>query len=307
MTTSLRRASILVVVLLTASAARGADAPNPQVDDLINQGFQLRLQGKNAEALDLFLRAHALAPSSRTLGQIGSAELALHRWVDAETHLEDALSRKDGPWIESHRASLEKSLAEAQDQIGHIEFHGPPGTDVTVDGRLVGTLPLPAPVHVGAGSAHVVAVAAGHVPLQEDIPVRGGESKTVNLVLLPSAPVASPTPATKLVQTTEPPRSSKRRWLGGGLAVVGLTGVGLGIGWLTVDNRPTCDAPAGGICHHLYDTKTLGWVSLGLGAAITAAGVALVLWPSRHSSSVESPHAMALSVGPSSVALTTAF
>jgi hypothetical protein len=306
MTTSFCRASIFILLLVAASAARGADSPGAQADDLINQGFQLRLQGKNAEALDLFVRAHALAPSSKTLGQIGSAELALHRWIDAETHLEDALSRKDGPWIESHRTSLEKSLAEARQQIGHVEFRGPVGADISVDGRHVGTLPLPAPVHVGAGLAHVVAVAAGYVPLQEDIPVRGGEAKAVTLVLLPTVPV-TPLPTATLVQTTQPPRSSKRRWLGGGLALVGLTGVGFGIGWLTIDNRPTCDAPAGGVCHHLYDTKTQGWVSLSVGAAMTAAGAVLVLWPSGHSSSPEGYPRSGLAIGPTSLAFTAPF
>lgn len=306
MTTSFCRASVFVLLLLSASVARGADTPTAQADDLINQGFELRLQGKNAEALDLFMRAHALAPSSKTLGQIGSAELALHRWIDAETHLVDALSRKDGPWIENHRASLEKSLAEARQQIGHVEFRGPVGADISVDGRHVGTLPLPAPVHIGAGSAHVVAVAPGYVPLQEDIPVRGGETKTVTLVLVPLAPAAPPS-TVALLQTTPPPRSSKRRWLGGGLAVVGLTGVGLGIGWLAVDNRMTCDAPPGGICQHLYDTKTLGWVSLGVGAAMTAAGALLVLWPSGHPSSSESNRTPGLAIGPGSLAFSTRF
>jgi hypothetical protein len=307
MTTSFCRASIFFILLFAASVARGADTPGAQADDLINQGFQLRLQGKNAEALDLFMRAHALAPSSKTLGQIGSAELALHRWIDAETHLEDALSRKDGPWIESHRASLEKSLAEAQQQIGRVEFRGPVGADISVDGRHVGTLPLPAPVHVGAGSAHVVAVATGYTPLQEDIPVRGGETKAVPLVLLPTVPVAAPSATPTLVQTAQSPRSAKRRWFGGGLALVGLTGVGFGIGWLTIDNRPTCDAPAGGVCQHLYDTKTRGWVSLGVGAALTAAGAGLVLWPSGHSSSPEGYRTSGLVVGPGILAFTTPF
>src|ERR1035438_5559624 len=98
MTLSFSRSfSIFAAVLLLGGAARAADT-NAQVGELISQGIKLRLQGKNAEALDLFLKAHALVPSARTLGQIGSAEVALHRWTEAERHLEDALSRHDSPW-----------------------------------------------------------------------------------------------------------------------------------------------------------------------------------------------------------------
>jgi hypothetical protein len=87
--------------------------------------------------------------------------------------------------------------------------------------------------------------------------------------------------------------------LGGGLALVGLTGVGLGIGWLTVDGRTTCNALPGGVCHHLYDTTAQGWVAVGAGAAVTVVGAALLLWPTSRSSGV--------TVGPKSMAFTTSF
>src|SRR5262245_5231569 len=90
--------AIVAMLILAVSTARAGNSPAGEADELIKQGFQLRLQGKNAEALELFEKAHRLAPSGKTLGQIGSVEVALRRWVEAEAHLEEALARRDSPW-----------------------------------------------------------------------------------------------------------------------------------------------------------------------------------------------------------------
>jgi hypothetical protein len=301
------RTALLVIVLsvgTASSVAYAADSPTVQADALISEGFKLRLQGKNTEALDLFLKAHAIAPSAKTLAQIGSLEVALHRWVDAESHLDHALTRHDSPWIEvpKNRELIENTLAEARRQIGRVQFRGPAGASVAVDGHGVGTLPLALPVHLAAGSVRIEVNAAGFQPLQRDLAVQGGTDQTIDLPLIPAAPQLAQPPAITLAQPaqTESHRPAWRTWTGGGLMVVGLASVGVGIGWLVVDGRPMCDAPPGGLCKYLYDTKTQGWVAIGLGAAVAVGGATVLLWPSRK-------ERVGVAVGPGSLALTGRF
>jgi hypothetical protein len=280
-------ATSLLLALAATSAVAAEPSPTAQADELIAEGFKLRVQGKKAEALELFLRAHALAPSAKTLGQIGSAEAALGRWVDADEHLEDALSRHDSPWIElpENRKIIEQTLADVRKHVGTVRFGGPAGADVSINGRTVGALPLAKPVRVTAGTVAISATAKGFNPVREELAIQGGSDQTVSL---PFVPESVPSPAVTLLQpVSSPPHASGRHlWLGGGLAVVGLAGVGLGIGWLVVDGRPTCDAPPGGVCQHLYNTKGEGWVALGVGAAALAVGTTILLWPSEHAPSV---------------------
>ncbi len=308
---SLRRVQLLVVLGTFAFGtlrAGAADSPTAQADDLIAQGFKLRLQGKNAEALELFTKAHTLAPSAKTLGQIGSVEVALQRWVDAESHLVQALARHDSPWVEvpKNREVLEKTLAEARLHIARIGLNGTPGAEISVDGRRIGALPLAEPVHVAAGAVRVTARASGFNAMEIDLVVHGGEEVSRVLDLTRVAPAMSvPTmPAPALLNTPAAPAESRRptwrKWTGGGLAAVGVAGVGVGAAWLAMDGRPSCDAPSGTVCKHLYDTKTQGWVALGVGLAAAGAGATLLVWPAGDRS-------VAAVVGPGSLALSGRF
>jgi hypothetical protein len=304
MATAMRTLIVLGVVLLLVPASRAADPAATQADELISEGFKLRIQGKNIEALDLFVKAHALAPSGKTLGQMGSVEVALHRWVDAEAHIDQALARHDSPWIEApkNREMLQQTLAEARRQIARIQLRGTPGAEVHVDGRLAGVLPLAEPIHVAAGKVRITAAEAGFQPEDKELVTVGGNALTVDLNL---NPVASPSAIAPAALLTQPARSEGRRptwrkWTGSSLLTGGVAAIGVGVGWLVVDGRPTCDAPSGAVCGHLYDTKTQGWVAVGLGVAAAGAGAALLLWPSKQS-------AVAVRVGPGSLALAGRF
>jgi hypothetical protein len=306
MRSAIARLIIVVAALaLSLSAARAADPPASEADELIKQGFQLRLQGKNAEALELFNKAHAFSPSGKTLGQIGSVEVALRRWVDAEAHLQEALARRDSPWTEipKNREMLEKTLAEARSQIALVRIVGTPGAEISVDGKRIGVLPIGDPVHVAAGTIRVRATAPGHQPVDRELAARGGQetTATLELSLAVTVPVAPP-----MVLATEKPSerrdSSWRTWSGATIGAVGLAAVGTGIAWLVIDGRPTCSAPSGAVCQNVYDTSTQGWVAVGIGVAAVGAGATLLLWPRRDATS-----RVGLNVGPRSLALAGRF
>jgi hypothetical protein len=288
----------MVAMLLVPAPARAAEAPTApaaHADELIKQGFQLRLQGKNLEALDLFNKAHQVAPSAKTLGQIGSVEVALHRWLEAEAHLTDALARHDSPWVESpkNRGMLEKTLQEARKQIGRVRVTGTPGAEVFADGKRLGALPLTEPVHAVAGTVQMRATALGRQTAEKQVIVRGGEETSVALDLLPAGsigelpsipimPEETSAPAVLVGAAPAPaPMPTWRKWSGRALVAAGAAAIGVGIGWVIVDGRPNCDAPPGAVCRHLHDTKTQGWIAIAAGGAAAGAGATLLLWPAK--------------------------
>jgi hypothetical protein len=95
------------IVVLASGSAYAADRT---ADSMITKGLDLRREGKPDEALEMFQRAHALAPSPRTLGQMGIVEGTLEHWTDAEVHLTAALAAPDDPWVKKNQAALQTAL-----------------------------------------------------------------------------------------------------------------------------------------------------------------------------------------------------
>lgn len=285
------KAAIIGLVIVLAGVAR-AETPIPEAeaDDLMRQGLELRRQGQNAKALELLQRAQTLAPSAKALAQVGFAEFALQRWVDAETHLAQALSMTDSPWIETQRNHdmLEKTLADTRRHIGRVELRGTSGAQISIDGKAVGILPISAPVHVAAGVVRIAATAAGRQAFEKSLAVVGGEEATLSIDLVPTV-APSPLPSTassglQLQGSGEATAPVWRRWTGGALFVAGLAAIGTGIAWVVVDGRTTCNAPAGGVCELVYNTKTQGWISIAAGAVAAGAGATLFLWKGKETS-----------------------
>ena len=199
-------------------------------------------------------------------------------------HLASALAAHDSPWIENrrNREALEQALAAIRGLIGTVIVVGPAGAVVSVDGTVVGRLPLAAPVRVPEGSVRVRGTALGHKPAEVDAAVAGGAETTVTLDL--GVPIPPPFPAAPIIDDEPPPASPARwkAWTGGSLLVASAAaliagGVGLGI-----DNNGTCSAPAGARCEHLYDTKAQGWIALGVGVAAGVGG-GVLLWQGTRS------------------------
>ncbi len=94
---------VLLFVLVPTAHAQDADA-------LYREGVELRGAGRDEDALARFQRAHEIAPSGRTLAQIGFAEQALGRFRDAHRHLMEARATQE-PWVTEHRQLIDESLA----------------------------------------------------------------------------------------------------------------------------------------------------------------------------------------------------
>lgn len=240
-------ACLLLFVVVAPSAAHAGD-PNADAEELIRRGIQLRKNRDDAAAVREFQKAYDLSPSPRAAGQLGLAQQALGRWVDAERHVGEAMRAANDPWVARNRAALDQSLAVIQDHLGRVEITGDPaGAEVLVNGRPVGKLPLTEAVRVSAGQVDIDLRAPGFVPVQRTLTIVGGQYQPVVIHLVreaaptaarataPPQQTSSPDPAPPVPPETqseadgEPQPSNLRvalKWTAAGLAGAGLaTGV----------------------------------------------------------------------------------
>jgi hypothetical protein len=308
---SLAVALFLALAWATAPAAR-ADDP----DALYKRGVELRKAGKDRDAVDIFQKLREVDKSARVLAQLGLAEQAVGLWVDAEAHLDAAIESASDPWIVKNHGVLLRALAEVRGRLGTVEVWGEPvGAEVLVDGKAVGTLPLPAPVRVVTGNLPITVRAPGFIERTTVVNVVPDVSARERFVLqraeqvqpVPVARVEAPVhepPAGVMVLPASPPDgdgapSAARRsakwiaWGAGGAALV-VAGIG-GInqsnaagdfnGKCGVDMAGTARAlPGSGVtdarCATLVSNRDSGFrlEVIGLAAAGALAGAGVVLW-----------------------------
>jgi len=278
---ALSLAVYLALVLLSASAHA---APSP--DALIEEGLNLRRNGRPEEALEQFRRAHALAPSARTFGQMGLVETSLKRWVDAEGHLAMSLSSPDDAWVHKNRTFLDEALAVCRQHVGELVVSGPAGSEVFIAGNSVGTLPTVPAIRLAEGTVTVTASAPGFRPFERTATITPGKRSTLAIALTPVAPTPPPAPpapppkpatAPMPTVTAKPTLSPEARsgswhtWGGITLAGVGAAAVAWGAVWVALDGRSTNGVKGG----PQYNTATAGWILVGVGTAAIAGGPAI--------------------------------
>jgi hypothetical protein len=201
--------TLAVVVLLQSGpgVAAGDDA-----ERLTNKAIELRQSGDDQGALPLFERAYALSHSPRAAAQLGLCQQALGRWADAETNLSQALKAGKDPWIKKQRRPLEDALVTIKAHIARLEIVGEPAdAEVSVNGNVVGRLPLAAPVRVGAGEIQVELRAPGYAAGSRSVRVDGGQYQKIALRLEreaapPPPPVVNPPPPVAVNNPPPDPR-----------------------------------------------------------------------------------------------------
>jgi hypothetical protein len=294
---------IATFIFCLSGVARADDRAT--ADGMIARGLERRREGKPEEALEQFQRAHALAPSARTLGHMGIVEGTLKHWTDAEDHLTAALALSSDAWVKKNQGNLQSALDNVKPHIGQLVFSGSPGATVAVAGKPAGTLPNVGPVRVAAGTVLVTATAPNSKQFVERVEVQGGMQTAVTINLQPvdiqaPPPPPAPTPALAAPITEMHPHYTWKTWTGGALVAVGAGLATWGIVWIAVDGNSaggTCADATVANCRHVYDTKTPGWILTAGGAAAVAAG-GFLLYRAQSSGTD-----IALSLGPSSLVL----
>ena len=202
-----------VIVLLTCSVVRAQDGASAA--ELLAEGVELRRQGRDAEALERFERAHTIAPSPQALAQIALAEHALGRYARAEARLETALREgEQDPWIVDRREALEGALASIGANLGTLALAGGvDGAEVVLDGEVIGVLAAGARLRVPAGSATLVIRAPGYHPVERAIAIEAGAviEETIALEAIatieeapPPAPESEPPPPEPVAEPPAP-------------------------------------------------------------------------------------------------------
>ncbi len=304
---NLPRAAALafLALTLTASVAQAQDAST-----LLQQGVAARRAGDDEAALDYFTRANAAQPSGVARAQMGLAAQALGRWVEAYDHLRAALAMSDD-FVTRNRGTLEQALRTVEANVGRLELRGSVGGgQVEINGRAVGTMPLPGPIPVALGETIIVVRLAGYHRFLRTIEVRPGviAREEVTLVPLEAEPVATPQPqpapappapspplddaAPPAVEVVAPPRSvtaaggsPSGALLGVGVAFTVLTaaaaGVAIGFGVAFDETNgfyqsPECDGPIRErVCPLTLDARNAN--EAGLIASAIGGGASLAL------------------------------
>jgi hypothetical protein len=203
-------------------------AAETEIEPIVQRGIELRRVGLDSEALATFREALARAPRSvRVKVHLAATHQALGQWLEAEQYLRDVLRDDTDPYIQRHRATLEKAYEFVDRRLGSLDVvGGPAGAELLLSGRRVGQLPLASPARVPVGSYVLEVRKEGYYAVTRPISIGAGTllRESVELGRRETA-----TPALRVASATEPGSIEDRtgggspRWLtwtllGGGIA-----------------------------------------------------------------------------------------
>src|SRR5262245_18364639 len=233
----------LVMTAVTADAKpKKPDKPAPEqkeADRHFKSGVALFKESKFAEALAEFERANDLAPHPLVLYNIAACHRELSNYAEAVKFYKKFLADGQGkvPAARLHTAQTELDTILAR--IASVTIVVPDGTELTLDSKALGAMPIDMPLILSPAEHHINAKAAGRKDLDRALRVVSGDEVTTQLDL-PAAPeerpTSTPTPtpavAVKPAVAVEPRRFSLGAGFGTNLMSVGDTGapsVGAGV------------------------------------------------------------------------------
>jgi hypothetical protein len=201
--------------------------------ELIERGIASRRAGNDARALEQFKQAEKLEPdSTRIQVHLAATYQALGNWELSDHYLSLATDKPDDPYVQKHQAVLANARRTIDAHIGTLELSGGPrGTELKLNGRAIGTLPMAQPVRVEAGIYTLEARLPGHYPVTRSVALAGGAVVRESIALAPLEGDTG-TPMGSEDRTTATSSSGKPSWLTwtfGGLAVG--AGVGTVVAW----------------------------------------------------------------------------
>lgn len=179
-------AALVTVLLWSLAAPARADGDAPPgyrqaVDAALGE-----LEAHNfEEARALFLRAHELLPSARTLRGLGAVEFELRNYGRSIAYLERALVARERPLDARLRADTEQLLARARGFVATVQLDVLPSehrAEVLVDGVPV-TLAAGGTLTLELGD-HVVEVRdPSYLPARRRLSLHGGEHHRLSIAL----------------------------------------------------------------------------------------------------------------------------
>jgi tetratricopeptide (TPR) repeat protein len=222
----------------TTSAQAAPDNPNSdarfQARQRFDAGMKLYEEGDYALALLEFERAHSLVPGYRVLYNIGQVNIQLGRYARATRKLRQYLAEGSDQIPDDRKASV---LADLDMLAGRtatlLVVVNVPDAEIVLDGDILATSPMLAPMLVDAGEHRLTVRKHGYVDQARPIAMAGRDQLRLELVLA-EAPKVVPVEKTIVVERPESPepnaRSSSRQLT----LALGWTGTGLlAAAWVT--------------------------------------------------------------------------
>ena len=164
--------------------------------------------------------------------------------VEALRHYRQFAKSSDPKITAAQREQADASATELVSKVGQLAIEAPAGATIVVDGeRVEGDLAEPVPVAAGT---HVVEASSGGTTKRESATCAIGATAHVSFIEAPSRVEAPAAPAPLAAAPVIRDERHRRYVLPGALAVAGLAGVGLGIGFsLASQNAKTDTARLG--------------------------------------------------------------
>lgn len=284
--------SALVVLMPSSPWAGPAEAKaqensTAQVDDLVERGIALRRTGDDQRALMVFQQAEKLQPrSTRVLVHLAAAHQALGQWEEADRYLALALDNPNDPYVQKHQGMLASARRTIDSHVASLDIiGGPRGTQVWLNGRPLGKLPLVTPVRVAAGIYTLEARLAGHYSVTRSVALGGGSVVREQILLAPEVPEQS---GSRLTEVDAGVDSSAKwlPWTFAGLAAG--AGVGAVVALVVREQNadrynddseclPMDNTPRGEACGNELDAgksaETWMWVGTAAAGAFAAASI----------------------------------
>jgi tetratricopeptide (TPR) repeat protein len=296
-----------------AGGAPGESLEVVQARKHFSQGLKLYKDGDFDAALVQFERAYAVKPNYKVLYNIAQSYFELRQYVEARDALTRYLKDGGGSIDDERRTSVESDLAELQRRIAHLKLVvNVQGASVYLDGKKVGTTPLPQAVDVSEGQRTISVETAERGSKQRVVRVAGGEELTIEIAFEEAskgAPSLGPTSGS----ASDAPKSGG---LGTGFWVTGISALALGAGagvtgYLALkaerdhdDKLNTASISQGELDDSRDQAKTLALTTdILAGGAVLFAGIATVLLITHDSD----PHQVGLSLAPGRVGLSGKF
>jgi hypothetical protein len=162
------------VVMGSPSPARAAE--DAVVEALIQRGIQLRRDGSDDQALNVFLEAGRQDPKSvRVLLHIVTAAQAAGKWLMADSYMRKVSALSEDDYYRRHSDAIEAVRRSIAARVGTFQVQGEPeGASVRLDGQLVGTLPMTNPAAVESGTYLMEVQKPGFYRLRRSINIVGG-------------------------------------------------------------------------------------------------------------------------------------
>jgi hypothetical protein len=211
---------LALLVLVPTADATAQPRPNSEAATRFERGIALYeegdFQGALVESLALF-----------QLGDYAGSVTALRRYL--------VEGDKDVP--PEKREAIQAEIAKLEQRVGSIEVTvDVDGAVVFLDGKEVGTAPLPEPVLVSIGARRVGA-RLGAREVEQTVEVAGGDTLKLELTLPPAITVVEPPPPQPdaplpIPQPEQPPEPGVSAgvvvsWIAVGALVAGAVGVGV--------------------------------------------------------------------------------